>query len=280
MIEMAKAKSSDRDLFEGFVTSIEDWARKHNHNVHVAVNEHKEIKEPIVSEIRKVGALSILDVGTGYGFLMSRLNQVSCNSTITGTDISRFQVINAKLRKVKGFLVVCCAEYMPFKSDFFDFVVCSEVIEHTVSPSRALLEIERMLKENHYFCVSTDNPLSICRKIINLAFKVTQRKKRVKEEFISLASLTQMIPSTIRIYKLIYTCPYTLLPAVGLFRSEAIGRVWVSLAKKLENIPYIGKQFCNKYAVFGIKQLSSKDKNVLTRERLVQGFCKSCTNVV
>jgi methylase of polypeptide subunit release factors len=113
MIEMAKAKSSDRDLFEefservGFVTSIEDWARKHNHNVHVAVNEHKEIKEPIVSEIRKVGALSILDVGTGYGFLMSRLNQVSCNSTITGTDISRFQVINAKLRKVKGFLVVC-----------------------------------------------------------------------------------------------------------------------------------------------------------------------------
>jgi len=56
---MAMVARSDLDSFEdvseniGFVASIEDWAKRNGHNVYIAVEEHKEIKEPIVFEIRR-----------------------------------------------------------------------------------------------------------------------------------------------------------------------------------------------------------------------------------
>jgi len=122
-----------------------------------------------------------LDIGCGYGFLISRLNEVCPDSKVTGTDISRYQIMNAKLRRTQGPLVVCCAEYMPFRENIFNFVVCSEVIEHVVDPKASLLEMERMLKNNGYLCISTDNPLSIYRRIVKLIFKIMKWKKVLKK---------------------------------------------------------------------------------------------------
>ena len=256
-----KMTYADRDMFEkyseniGFVSSIEDWAKKHGLNVYVAVHEHKEIKEDIVSEIKGKRSSSVLDLGCGYGFLISRLNEVCLDARVTGTDISRFQIKNAKLREVRGSLVVCCAEYMPFKDSVFDFVVCSEVIEHVASPKAALSEMERMLRTDGYLCISTDNSLSIYRKIVKFVSRIIKRKKSAREDFIPLAVLTELVPNTIKVYKILYRCPYLLLPAVGPLRWKTIGKAWVALAQVIEKLPHINKQFYNKYKIFGVKHL-------------------------
>jgi len=259
--DMCEITYADRDMFEkygkniGFVSSIEDWAKKHRLNVYVAVHEHKEIKEDIVSEIKRKRPSSVLDLGCGYGFLISRLNEVCLDVRVTGTDISRFQIKNAKSREVQGSLVVCCAEYMPFKDGLFDFVVCSEVIEHVVSPKAALSEMERMLRTGGYLCISTDNPISIYRKIVKFLSRIMKRKKSAREVFMPLAVLTKLVPNTINVYKILYRCPYPLLPAVGPLASKRIGKAWVSLAQVLEKLPHINKQFYNKYKIFGVKRL-------------------------
>lgn len=254
-------KYADRNSFEkfskgiGFVSSIEDWAKKHRLNVYVAVYEHNEIKEEIASEIKRNESSSVLDLGCGYGFLISRLNEAYPDARVTGTDIARFQIKNAKLRGVQGALVVCCAEYMPFKDGVFDCVVCSEVIEHVISPKAALLEIERVLRTNGYLCISTDNPLSIYRKIVRFISRTMKWKKSVKEEFMPLAVLTELLPNNIKVYRILYRCPYPLLPLVGPLGSKIIGKGWVTLAQVIEKLSHINKQFYNKYLIFGVKPL-------------------------
>jgi ubiquinone/menaquinone biosynthesis C-methylase UbiE len=256
---VTEVKYSERSSFEdygreiGHVHSVEDWARKRKLNVYVAVCEHRAIKEPIIAEIKLRGSHLILDVGCGYGFLEDRINAVCPQVTVTGTDISKHQVLNAKQRKIESPLVVCCAEYLPFKNSLLDFVVCSEVIEHVMNPRRSLSEMERVLRENGYLCISTDNPLSFYRRITKLIFGKTRFDKAVKEEFIPKSELAELIPESIKVYKMANICPYPLLPIAGPFGSEIVGKIWVVLAKRMEKIPYIGKHLCNKYIVFGTK---------------------------
>ena len=245
----------------GFVSTIEDWARKHRLNVYVAVHEHDEIKDGIVSEVRKRKVTSVLDLGCGYGFLMSKLNRACSDITIVGGDISRFQVKNAKLRNVRGSLVVCCAEHVPFKNDAFECVVCSEVIEHVVDPKATLLEMERVLKNGGCLCVSTDNPQSIYRRFVKLFYGIkplilgATSRNSVKEEFIPLTLLIGLMPKNTMIYGVRYTCPYPLLPNIGnLFGSEVIGKCWISIGKVMSKLPYVGRLFYSKYVVFGIRQ--------------------------
>jgi ubiquinone/menaquinone biosynthesis C-methylase UbiE len=259
----------------GFVTSIEDWAKTHRLNVYVAVYEHNEVKDGIVSEIRKRKATSVLDLGCGYGFLMSKLNRACGDTPIVGGDISRFQVKNAKSRGVRGSLVVCCAEHIPFKNGAFECVVCSEVIEHVVDPKLSLLEMERVLKYGGYLCISTDNPLSIYQRIVKLFHRTKKllldgkRIKSVKEEFIRLTLLIEIIPKNVMTYSIHYICPYPLLPDLGsFFGSETIGKSWVSIGEVLGKLPYVGSLFCNKYLVFAVKQKCASDSSGHAREKL------------
>jgi ubiquinone/menaquinone biosynthesis C-methylase UbiE len=259
--EMNENVKVNKDSFEqysqkyGYLPSIDVWAKKHGLNIYVAVTEHRELKEQIVSEIKSRNCnLQILDVGCGYGFLMGRINETCPTAKVSGSDLSRFQLVNAKLRGVKGAFVVCCAEYMPFKSNFFDFIVCSEVIEHVASKKDALSEIERMLQNGGYLCISTDNPLSVYRRVLDYVRKKTKRTGIVHEEYITMPSLTKIIPKNIRLYKTMFICPYSLLPSVGPFGLEVVGKTWVRLTRLTQKLPYLGKQFCNKYIVFGIKQ--------------------------
>jgi ubiquinone/menaquinone biosynthesis C-methylase UbiE len=261
--ESLASSHSDFEKFSkeiGFICNIEDWAKKHRQNVYVAVHEHDEIKDGIVRELKNKKVTSVFDLGCGYGFLMSKLNRACRKITIVGGDISTFQVENAKSRNVQGSLVVCCGEYIPFKENTFDCVVCSEVIEHTVDPKATLQEMERVVKYGGYLCVTTDNPHSVYRRIVKhfrgikpLILGETG-KTSYKEEFISLNQLIELMPQNIKIYDVRYTCPYPLLPDVGsIFGSELVGKCWVYLGNIVEKLPHVGKVFYNKYGVFGIK---------------------------
>lgn len=89
-----------------------------------------------------------LDVGMGFGFeLITKFRE--------GYDCYGFDYDKARVGKtgqmfekngMKATLKVGDAQKIPFGSNMFDVVVCSHVIEHVPSDTRALAEIRRVLK--------------------------------------------------------------------------------------------------------------------------------------
>lgn len=96
----------------------------------------KSLKEKGVSfKGRKV-----LDIGAGKGgYSLNLLNQ---GAYVTALDITKKYFQN-----VKGIrFVLADATKMPFKSDSFNFVFCSSLIEHVKNPDFLIKEIKRVLK--------------------------------------------------------------------------------------------------------------------------------------
>lgn len=94
-------------------------------------------------KINKSGG-KLLDVGCGGGFF---LRQAEKFAECFGVDFSSVALNNAgKISDAK--LALCSASELPFKNDFFDFVVCLGSLEHFIDIEKALSEINRVLKKN------------------------------------------------------------------------------------------------------------------------------------
>ena len=87
--------------------------------------------------------MRVLDVGCGdspHGSVNCDLN---VGHTLEGGDQKRGIVINPK--DIPNF-VKCDCHLLPFKTNGFENVVCSHVIEHIASPTRLLRELIRVAK--------------------------------------------------------------------------------------------------------------------------------------
>ena len=87
--------------------------------------------------------LRVLDIGCSHGIILKRLSREV--GYCVGIDIDQYALSNA----VKN--VACLradAEFLPFRSDCFDVVICNHVYEHTDNPEQLMAEIERVLTSN------------------------------------------------------------------------------------------------------------------------------------
>jgi len=84
----------------------------------------------------------VLDMGCGDGVLCSLLSE-ELKCTVHGADFSRVALERVKER---GFptVRVDIEKPLPFDDDSFDYVVCSEVLEHIFDPQAALKEMARV----------------------------------------------------------------------------------------------------------------------------------------
>ena len=92
----------------------------------------------------------VLDLGCGDGFFLERLGDA------IGVDLSKTRVQRAKRRSGKPVLV-CSAQKIPFRSNAFDLVVVSEVLEHLTDPDECLAEIACVLKDGGSAIISVPN---------------------------------------------------------------------------------------------------------------------------
>jgi len=95
----------------------------------------------------------ILDVGSGEGNLFKCLPR--CQKY--GIDISSVYCKKAKERNLGAIIIKANAEKIPFKDETFDFVFCTELLEHILNPQKAVLEIARVIKKNGIAVFSTYN---------------------------------------------------------------------------------------------------------------------------
>lgn len=114
----------------------------------------------------------ILDIGCGYGNNMKYFEERNEVSKVIGIDI----VIDILKNKSKR----ACADahLIPFKSNIFDGVICSEILEHLPNPELCIKEIRRVLKKDGVAFISTpvlNIPMPI---LIPIFRKISGREKK------------------------------------------------------------------------------------------------------
>lgn len=101
----------------------------------------------------------VLDIGCGDGFYLHLLSNLSYKLKITGLDNDENALKSARnnLRGKKVKLVSDNARTLPFRSNTFDRVIASEVLEHIDNDLVALTEIKRVLKPGGVVVLSVPN---------------------------------------------------------------------------------------------------------------------------
>lgn len=108
-------------------------------------------KERITKAVKmiKSNGVKILDIGFGYGYFEQKLQEKYDNFQLYGLDVSTIAVDDAKKKYGKNFFVGS-PEKLRFKSNFFDYVVSFECLEHIPANNifTVLKEIKRVLKDD------------------------------------------------------------------------------------------------------------------------------------
>ncbi|MFQ5406001.1 MAG: HAD-IA family hydrolase [Candidatus Micrarchaeia archaeon] len=117
----------------------------------------------------------VLDVGCGAGWYLKKISgyDVLCY----GVDVSQGYVEQAKKftnGKVK--VVKASALELPFEKGSFDVVLMTEVVEHTVSPLKALRECFRVLKKGGFLIVTAPNSFSVLEQIPKIKAGLNKRR--------------------------------------------------------------------------------------------------------
>lgn len=141
--------------------------------------------------LRGIKKGKILDAGTGCGWFMRFAAEKGYD--IVGIDIAD-KVIkqNDWFGKVSGQkinIIKASIFFLPFKNNYFDSVIVSEILEHLESPHKALLETGRVLKKDgklvllipgYSYILIYDKLLSLLDKFTPLAYNKRMEKKFMK----------------------------------------------------------------------------------------------------
>lgn len=155
-------------------------------NVFLRIIEKMRLKKIIrLAQLQKNDI--VLDLGCGEGFLISLMPDSA--KKIVGLDISKIALKRAKeiLKDEEGVeLQWGNAEKLNLPNESFDKIICSEMLEHTPKPRKAMKEIHRVLKNNGLLVISVPDEKRIrfimkIAKVLNL--NKTLNTCREEEEY-------------------------------------------------------------------------------------------------
>lgn len=103
-----------------------------------------------------ISGMKLLDAGSGTGWFSAEA--VRRGASVTSMDVGE-NLLNEVAKKCESTRVVGSILELPFPDNSFDFVVSSEVIEHTPRPYDAIPELYRVLKPGGILVLTTPNKL-------------------------------------------------------------------------------------------------------------------------
>ncbi|MCX6816703.1 MAG: class I SAM-dependent methyltransferase [Candidatus Beckwithbacteria bacterium] len=106
--------------------------------------------QQVIKLIPKKANQRLLDIGCGDGVLLNLIKR----ARLYGVDLDQSS-LNYAATRVKAKFFHASAFKLPFKANFFDVVLATEIIEHLSRPQPMLQEIRRVLKPNGCAIIST-----------------------------------------------------------------------------------------------------------------------------
>ena len=122
------------------------------------------ILKMLKSAIHEFNGKVILEVGCGFGGYCVYLAKAGAKAI--GVDISSRAIREAKnLAKQLGVqgrvdFIIADAQFLPFKDQANEIVVCSETLEHVPNYKKAFSELVRVTTKSGYLCITVPNLLS------------------------------------------------------------------------------------------------------------------------
>lgn len=109
-----------------------------------------------LAEKTKIFPKNILDVGCASGWFLSKIHSKYPKSNCIGVDVYKEAIYYGKRRYKNLKLLHADVHKIPFKNNHFDIVICTEVLEHVVSPENVLREIRRVLARDGIAIIEMD----------------------------------------------------------------------------------------------------------------------------
>ncbi len=115
--------------------------------------------ELIFQTVLTMSPKRLLDAGCGRGFYLKALSKFSSIKTLCGIDLNKDYINQAKkqINSKKVQLKTGNIYQLPYKNNYFDFVIASEVLEHLKDDSAALKELRRVLKRGATLMLTVPN---------------------------------------------------------------------------------------------------------------------------
>lgn len=125
---------------------------------------HNERLNKIIELIPKKEGAKILDAGCGEGHLLEmiskKVNQKNVNQkNLYGADITKIALEKAKERVTHANFSLQDLSNLDYKDEFFEVVICTEVIEHIPEYKKVINELKRVLKKGGYLIMTFPNEI-------------------------------------------------------------------------------------------------------------------------
>jgi len=131
---------------------------------------HIDRLHKIVSQLPEGKNLKIFDAGCGEGHLIQEMHDhtIFKNCEFYGADITEIALQKARDRCPYAKIYNADLAKLDFPNEFFDVVVCTEVLEHIKHYKEVIGEIKRVLKKDGYFIITFPNeiPWTIARFLL------------------------------------------------------------------------------------------------------------------
>ncbi len=149
-------------LLKGLLRKYYEWESKCGDGMAIMYEgpqslEHYEHLErmKLIRELCTPAANEVfLDIGCGEGHYVKQYAKSGCRTVGVDISMGKLKMARKRLARVNAELRMADAECLPFADEVFDWVLCSEVMEHLPEPDKALGEIKRILKRGGRAVVS------------------------------------------------------------------------------------------------------------------------------
>jgi 2-polyprenyl-3-methyl-5-hydroxy-6-metoxy-1,4-benzoquinol methylase len=145
--------------YDGF----EDWHRKSWFPIRFV--ESRRVRDVLENLHISSPQHKVLDVGCGPGIVLAQIPQ----GELHGIDLSQHLAEMARERLGdRAEIKHANAEEIPYESDTFDAVFCTEVLEHTLHPEVVVAECVRVLKPGGHLVLSVPNEkiIDFCKGVV------------------------------------------------------------------------------------------------------------------
>lgn len=151
----AEKTEEDRAIARQFGRDFFDGDRKHGYG---GFGYNPRFWQPVIPTFQEHFGLtpesSVLDVGSGKGFMIHDMAELIPGITVKGIDISEYGIANT-MEDVKPYVQVGNAKSLPFPDKSFDVVISINTIHNLVRDecATALREIERVSRRGSFITV-------------------------------------------------------------------------------------------------------------------------------